>query len=72
MLDELHEKYTGDGKSVDSNDPIAPIQMPRGYGGTAIVWKKQGTSNYRNAPELPKCPPKLPKCPMEKPNAPEN
>jgi hypothetical protein len=25
-----------------------------------------GTSNYRNAPELPKCPSKLPKCPIEK------
>ena len=41
MLDELHEKYTRIGKSVDINDPIAAIQMPRGYGGTAIVWKKQ-------------------------------
>jgi hypothetical protein len=48
LLDELHVKYTGVGKSVDNNEPIAPIQMPRGYGGTAIVWKKQGTSKEIN------------------------
>ena len=27
--------------SVDTGDPILPVQMPRGYGGTAILWKKQ-------------------------------
>jgi len=26
---------------VDSNDPIPPIQMPRGYGGVAILWRKE-------------------------------
>ena len=30
-----------------------------------MIWLQ---SNYRNAPELPKCPSKLPKCPMEKRN----
>ena len=26
---------------MDSNDPIPPIQMPRGYGGVAILWRKE-------------------------------
>ncbi|VDI42153.1 Hypothetical predicted protein [Mytilus galloprovincialis] len=26
-------------KSVDDNNPIPPIQKPRGYGGVAILWK---------------------------------
>ena len=28
------------GKSVDFYDPIPPIQIPRGYGGVAILWNK--------------------------------
>jgi exonuclease III len=28
-------------KSVDDNNPIPSIQKPRGYGGTAIAWKKE-------------------------------
>ncbi|VDI12916.1 Hypothetical predicted protein [Mytilus galloprovincialis] len=27
-------------EAVDSSDPITPWRMPRGYGGTAILWKK--------------------------------
>ena len=27
-------------KAVDSTDPIMPVQMPRGYGGVGILWKK--------------------------------
>jgi hypothetical protein len=38
---EIHNDYIGIGKAVDSNDPIPPIQMPRGYGGVAILWKKE-------------------------------
>lgn len=41
LLDEIHENFTGAGKAIDSNDPIAPVQIPRGYGGTAILWKKK-------------------------------
>lgn len=33
LLDEMHENFTGAGKVIDSNDPIAPVQIPRGYGG---------------------------------------
>jgi hypothetical protein len=39
-----HENLNGIGKSVDDNDPLQPIQMPRGYGGTGftgIFWKKE-------------------------------
>ena len=39
-LKEFHENYSGVGKAVDSDDPILPVQMPRGYGGVGILWKK--------------------------------
>lgn len=41
LLNEIHENLNGIGKSVDDNDPLQPIQMPRGYGGTGILWKKE-------------------------------
>lgn len=34
------DTLTGTGKAVDTGDPILPAQMPRGYGGVAILWKK--------------------------------
>ena len=40
ILQEIHQDYNGTGKSIDSNDPISPYQMPRGYGGVAILWRK--------------------------------
>ncbi|MES9904479.1 MAG: reverse transcriptase domain-containing protein [Sedimenticola sp.] len=40
LLNEVNDQYIGSGKSVDMNDPIAPVQMPRGYGGVAILWNK--------------------------------
>ena len=40
-LNEISDLCVGRGKSVDTGDPILPVQMPRGYGGTAILWKKQ-------------------------------
>ena len=40
-LNEISEIYNGTGKAVDTDDPILPIQMPRGYGGIGILWKKQ-------------------------------
>lgn len=40
LLNEHETLLTGIGKAVDSNDPIPPTQMPRGYGGMAIMWKK--------------------------------
>ena len=41
LLNEISDRFSGVGKAVDSIDPIPPIQMPRGYGGTAILWKKR-------------------------------
>ncbi|CAG2239744.1 unnamed protein product [Mytilus edulis] len=40
MLNDILLDYKGVGKAVDSSDPITPWRMPRGYGGTAILWKK--------------------------------
>ena len=40
LLNELNENFMSAGKSVDYTDPIPPIQIPRGYGGVAIFWKK--------------------------------
>ena len=40
-LNEISDLCVGRGKSVDTGDPILPVQMPHGYGGTAILWKKQ-------------------------------
>ena len=40
-LNEISEIFNGTGKAVDSSDPILPVQMPRGYGGVGILWKKQ-------------------------------
>jgi hypothetical protein len=40
ILQEIHQDFNGAGKSVDPNDPISPYQMPRGYAGVAILWRK--------------------------------
>ena len=41
LLNEIHQQYTAVGKAVNSNDPITPLRMPSGYGGTAILWRKE-------------------------------
>ena len=38
-LNEISQ-YNGTGKAIDTNDPILPIQMPRGYDGVAVLLKK--------------------------------
>ncbi|MEW8548177.1 MAG: endonuclease/exonuclease/phosphatase family protein, partial [Candidatus Thiodiazotropha sp.] len=40
-LNEISDAYMGQCKAVDTDDPILTTQMPRGYGGTAVLWKKQ-------------------------------
>ena len=40
-LGELHEHVIFAGKGVDRDDPLLPICMPRGYGGVAILWRKE-------------------------------
>ena len=41
MLGEISDRIGYVGKGVDINNPIEPIQMPRGYGGVAILWRKE-------------------------------
>ena len=38
-LNEISQ-YIGTSKAVDTNNPILPVQMPSGYGGVAVLWKK--------------------------------
>ena len=40
LLDELNENFMAAGESVEYTDPKPPIQIPGGYGGDAIFWKK--------------------------------
>ncbi|KAL4230436.1 hypothetical protein ACF0H5_010818 [Mactra antiquata] len=40
---ESNEKFTA-GKGADYRNPLLPIQMPRGYGGVAVMWKKHYSS----------------------------
>ena len=36
----MSSDFIGQGKTVDTGDPIHPLQMPRGYGGTTVFWKR--------------------------------
>ena len=40
-LNAVSEDMIGSGKATDTGDPILPVQMPRGYGGTAVLWQKK-------------------------------
>ena len=40
-LNAVSEDMIGTGKATDTGNPILPVQMPRGYGGTAILWQKE-------------------------------
>ena len=40
-LNEISGIFNGVGKAVDTGNPILPIQMPRGYGGVGVLWKKK-------------------------------
>ena len=51
MLGEISEKICYAGKGVDINDPIQPTQMPRGYGGVAILWKQEIDNIIRPLPD---------------------
>jgi hypothetical protein len=41
LLGEIGADISYIGKVVDMNNNIQPTQLPRGYGGVAIIWKKQ-------------------------------
>lgn len=40
-ISEIHPAYHFSIKCIDENNPIAPKQRPRGYGGICILWKKE-------------------------------
>ena len=37
-------QYNYVAKSVDDDDPLLPVKLPRGYGGVCILWKKDLTN----------------------------
>ena len=37
-MGEMDDHVLYVGKGTDLNDPIQPTQMPRGYGGVAVLW----------------------------------
>jgi exonuclease III len=39
------------GKALDVNNNIQPTQLPRGYGGVAILWKKQDNNLIKQIPD---------------------
>jgi exonuclease III len=40
LFSEIHGEINYAGKGVDKYDPLPPVSMPRGYGGVAIIWRK--------------------------------
>ena len=40
-LERICPKFNVASKSVDEVNPICPIQKPRGYGGVAVLWRKE-------------------------------
>jgi len=38
LLGEINSEIQYAGKGADHNQPLPPIQMPRGYGGVAVLW----------------------------------
>ena len=47
MLNEVRSDVNSVGKGTDINDPMLPTQMPRGYGGVGILWKKELDSKIK-------------------------
>ena len=39
-LSLVSSEFIGLGKAVDTGDPVLPLQMPRVYCGTAVLWKR--------------------------------
>ena len=39
-LEDFHQDFYSHAKAVDEDNPISPIQKPRGYAGTSIFYKK--------------------------------
>ena len=50
-LKEISSSYTGTGKHVDTGNQILPVQMPRGYGGAAVLWKPEIDHSVQPLPD---------------------
>ena len=50
-LSEIYPKILGKGKAVDTDDPIPATYLPRGYGGVAILWKKELDKFIKHLPD---------------------
>ena len=51
LLGEIGADISYIGKAVDMNNNIQPTQLPRGYGGVAILWKKQDNNIIKQIPD---------------------
>ncbi|MES9884558.1 MAG: reverse transcriptase family protein [Sedimenticola sp.] len=51
QLSELDKNYDSHGKAVDDNDPIPPVQKPRGYGGVANLTRNNIDTKFRKCTE---------------------
>ena len=51
MLGEISYNICFAGKDVDINNPIQPVQMPRGYAGVAIIWKQEHDYSVLSLPD---------------------
>ena len=40
VLSTVCSEFIGQGKAVDTDIPILPLQMLRGYGRTVVLWKR--------------------------------
>lgn len=50
-LETFIEGFTSTGKAVDDTNPIMPTAKPRGYGGTATLWRNTLTEQIKVIPD---------------------
>ena len=51
IISDLHKDFSSSIKSVDDEDPLLDYKSQRGYGGTAIFWRKELTSAVNIMPD---------------------
>ena len=51
ILNNIDPLFTSYARSVDDLQPISPFQKPRGYGGTAFLWKKDIDGLVKELPD---------------------
>ena len=55
MLNEIGENICYTAKGVDKDNPIQRTQVPRGYGGVAVLWRKFIDHMIRELPDGNEC-----------------